>query len=247
MPVHDWKQVDAGTFHAFHTAWITHLSEALNGGVLPSGYYALPEQHAGRFIADVLTLQAPRIAVPQAPAGKGGVAVAESQPKVRRKMSASSATRGARRTLTIRHVSGNRVVALVEIVSPANKDRKAHVEEFIDKAEIALLHGIHLLLVDLFPPGAHDPQGMPGALWERFDDEPYRLPPGEPLTLASYVAGPCPDAYVEHLAAGSPLAEMPLFLNPDYYVNMPLELTYQAAFRGLPAFLREGLEGRSAP
>lgn len=58
MPVHDWKQVDAGTFHAFHTAWITHLSEALNGGVLPSGYYALPEQHAGRFIADVLTLQA---------------------------------------------------------------------------------------------------------------------------------------------------------------------------------------------
>jgi hypothetical protein len=35
MPVHDWSQMDAGTFHAFHTAWITHLSETLNGGLLP--------------------------------------------------------------------------------------------------------------------------------------------------------------------------------------------------------------------
>ena len=118
----------------------------------------------------------------------------------------------------------------MEIVSPANKDRRAHVEEFIDKAEIALLHGIHLLLIDLFPPGPHDPHGMHAALWERFDDEPYRLPPGEPLTLASYVAEPCPDAYVEHLAVGSPLAEMPLFLNPDHYVNTPLEPTYRRPF-----------------
>ena len=83
---------------------------------------------------------------------------------------------------------------------------------------------------------------MHAALWERFDDEAYLLPPTEPLTLASYVAGPCPDAYVEHLAVGSPLAEMPLFLNPDRYVNIPLEATYVAAFRGLPGFLRDSLE-----
>src|SRR5665213_806654 len=236
MPVHDWSRVDAGAFHAFHTAWITHLSEALNGGVLPSGYYALPEQHMGRFIADVLTLQAP------APIEGGGLAVAESQPKVRRKLSASSAAQGRGRTLTIRHVSGNRIVALVEIVSPANKDRRSHVEEFIDKAEIALLHGINLLLVDLLPPGAHDPHGMHGALWNRFDDEPYFAPPGEPLTMASYVAGSQPDVYEEPLAVGSALADMPLFLNPDRYVNVPLGPTYQAAFRGLPEFLRETLE-----
>ena len=29
MPIHDWTRVDAGTFHAFHTAWVTHLSEML--------------------------------------------------------------------------------------------------------------------------------------------------------------------------------------------------------------------------
>ena len=59
MAVHDWKRVYAGAFHAFHVAWITHLSEALNDGILPPGYYALPEQHGGRLIADVLTLQQP--------------------------------------------------------------------------------------------------------------------------------------------------------------------------------------------
>ena len=48
-------------------------------------------------------------------------------------------------------------------------------------------------------------------------------------------------AYVEHLAVGAGLFDMPLFLNPDRYVNVPLEATYQAAFRGLPSFLRESL------
>jgi hypothetical protein len=246
MPVHDWTRVDAGTFHDFHTRWIAHLTEALNGGVLPPGYYAMAEQWAGRMIADVLTLEAPT-AARSGPAEGGGVAVAETPPRMRRRLSLSPAARGTRRTLAIRHVSGHRVVAIVEIVSPANKDREAHVTEFVDKAEAAVLHGIHVVLVDLIPPGPHDLQGMHAAIWERFDDEPYLLPPNEPLTLASYVAGPRPEAYLEHLATGSPLAEMPLFLNPDRYINLPLESTYLASYRGMPAFWRDVLEGRQPP
>lgn len=246
MPVHDWTPVDAGTFHAFHTAWITHLSEALNAGLLPPDYYALPEQHGGRLIADVLTLQAPSLVPPPPPSGGGGLAVAQTPPRVRRKLSLSPAAHAARRTLTIRHTSGHRIVALVEIVSPANKDRPSHVAALADKAEAALWHGIHLLLVDLFPPGPHDPRGIHGTIWERFDVESYDLPPGEPLTLASYVAGPTPEAYLEHLRVGSSLPEMPLFLNPDRYINVPLETTYLDAFRGMPAFWREVIEGRRA-
>ncbi|MCY2992980.1 MAG: DUF4058 family protein [Planctomycetota bacterium] len=247
MAVHDWTQVDAGTFHAFHTAWITHLSETLNGGLLPSGYYALPEQHAGRLIADVLTLQGPVSAVPLLPAGEGGVAVAEAPPRVRRRLSPSPAARASRRTLTIRHISGHQIIALVEIVSPANKDRATHVTEFSDKVETALWHGIHVLVVDLFPSGKHDPQGMHGVIWEQFDDQPYLLPPDEVLTLSAYVAGACPEAYVEHLAVGSCLTEMPLFLTPERYINVPLEATYLAAYRGLPAFWRAVLQGHETP
>jgi hypothetical protein len=245
MPVHDWTKLDAGTFHAFHTGWITHLSEALNGGLLPDGYYALPEQHGGRLIADVLTLQFPT-PVSSPLLVEGGVAVADVPPQTRHKLSPSPAGRGARRTLTIRHVSGHRVVALLEIVSPANKDRATHVVEFATKIEAALLHGIHVLLVDLFPPGPQDPQGMHGAIWEHFDDEPFALPLNEPLTLASYVAGPSPEAYLEYLAVGTHLVDMPLFLNPDRYINVPLESTYQAAYQGMPKFWRDVLEGRQS-
>ena len=238
MPVHDWTRVDAGTFHAFHTAWITHLSETLNGGVLPPGYYALPEQHAGRWIADILTLQSP--VFPTMPrTDDGGVAVAESPPHVRHKLVSTPSARANRRTLAIRHVSGHHIIALLEIISPANKDRATHVRDFIDKAESALAHGIHLMLVDLFLPGPFDPAGMHEILWERIVDEPSPRSDNEPLTLVSYLAAPQPEAYLERLSFGSPLPEMPLFLNPDRYVRVPLEKTYAQAFAGLPAVWRE--------
>lgn len=46
MAIHDWTSVEAGIFHAFHHDWITEISRALNHGLLPSDYYALPEQIA---------------------------------------------------------------------------------------------------------------------------------------------------------------------------------------------------------
>jgi hypothetical protein len=44
MPIHDWLRVDAGLFHAFHHGWIEELARALNRGILPADYFALPEQ-----------------------------------------------------------------------------------------------------------------------------------------------------------------------------------------------------------
>src|SRR5262249_47990439 len=148
-----------------------------------------------------------------------------------------------RRSVAIRHVSGHRVVALIEIVSPANKDRTAHVEDFILKAVSALDVGVHMLLVDLVPPGAHDPQGIHGVLMQRPPgaDEPYPPPGAEPLTLASYCAAVPLEVYSQHLAVGSVLPDMPLFLRPDRYVLVPLEGTYEAAYRGVPRFWRDVL------
>ena len=58
MPMHDWTRVSAGSFHTFHTAWITEIARALNNGVLPDGFYAESEQVAGQTGPDVLTLDA---------------------------------------------------------------------------------------------------------------------------------------------------------------------------------------------
>jgi hypothetical protein len=251
MPLHDWTRVEAGIFHAFHVDWLPEIGKALNGGLLPEGYYALPEQHAGRSIADVLTLHTsspprpPFLEQLPLPPATGGVAVAEAPPRTRRRHTVEPALLARRRSLAIRHVSGHRLVALVEILSPGNKDRPSHVEEFVDKAESALNVGVHLLLVDLLPPGPHDPYGMHGVTLQRLEqsDETYDLPTDEPATFASYSAGPPVEIYVEHVAVGAVLPEMPLFLRPDRYVNVSLEPTYRAAYAGMPAFWRNVIEG----
>jgi Protein of unknown function (DUF4058) len=248
MPVHDWTRVEAGIFHDFHTVWTVLLRNTLNHGLLPQGYYAMAEQHAGRAIADVLTLhEGPETSGPAwLPPATGGIAVAEAPPQVRRKQTVEATILARRRSLAIRHVSGHRLIALIEIISPANKDRRRHVDDLVDNAVSALERGIHLVLIDLFPPGPHDPSGIHGSVLQCLEPygHPYVLPAEAPLTLASYVAGPLVEIYLEHLAVGAALVEMPLFLRPDRYVNVPLESTYQAAYSDVPPIWREVIEGR---
>jgi hypothetical protein len=51
---------------------------------------------------------------------------------------------------------------------------------------------------------------------------------------------------LEQVAIGGILPDMPLFLDPDTYVNAPLETTYQATWKGTPARWRSVLEKRSS-
>lgn len=49
-------------------------------------------------------------------------------------------------------------------------------------------------------------------------------------------------AYVEPTAAGLDLPDMPLFLDPEEYINVPLERTYRVAWEGVPRLHRSILE-----
>ncbi len=102
------------------------------------------------------------------------------------------------RHLAIRHINGHAVVALLEIVAPLNKDRRAHVRVFAKRVVRSLESGVHVLLVDLLPPTSHAPDGIHGAVWGDFDRTPYVPPPDGPLTLASYTwNGSEPEAFIE--------------------------------------------------
>jgi hypothetical protein len=149
-----------------------------------------------------------------------------------------------RKTIAIRRTTGHRIVALIEILSPGNKSGRRKVGEFVHKATDAIRHGCHLLLVDLFPPTKFAPRGMHGAIWESWYEKKYALPKDQPLTLSSYEARrhePV-EAWLEHLAVGGALTDMPLFLREDFYVNAPLGKTYDQALRGVPAVFRAVLE-----
>jgi hypothetical protein len=246
MPIHDWTRVSAGTFHDFHTAWIVALRGSLNSGILPDGYYALAEQVAAQTIPDVLTLRDIDQADVPAPAnGGGGVALAAAPPVVslRDSLTESALLAGRRRRIAIHHASGDRVVALLEIISPGNKDRKAALDQFVEKAAAALDQNIQLLVVDLFPPGPLDPNGIHGSLWSYLGGS-YQAPPDKPLTLAAYTGGEVPSCYVEPTSVGTRLIDMPLFLNAEHYVNVPLEETYQSAYAGLPQRWKRVIEAQ---
>lgn len=246
MPIHDWTRVDAGIFHAFHHDWITYIANALNRGVLPTAYYALSERIAGGLGPDVLTLRKPgsngNPATPELP--DGGVALAVAPPRVRIRMRSEANQYAAKaKVITIRRVSDHHVVAMVEIVSPGNKNNQHSMNAFVRKAREALASGIHLLIVDLFPPSSRDPRGIHGEVWGEDCPEDYKLPDDKPLTCVAYIGGAGAEAFIELVGVGEPVPEMPLFLTPEVYVSVPLEATYQSAWEGMPAYWRDVLAG----
>ncbi|HEX4606745.1 MAG TPA: DUF4058 domain-containing protein, partial [Urbifossiella sp.] len=133
------------------------------------------------------------------------------------------------------------VVALVELVSPGNKAARNPFREFVDKVVSAIGHGLHVLVIDPFPPTPRDPNGVHATIWAEFGDDAYTPPADKPLTFAAYDASPLTRAYVEPLSVGDRLPGMPLFLAPGRYVTAPLEDTYTAALAGVPRRTRERL------
>jgi hypothetical protein len=250
MPMHDWTRVSAGTYHAFHNAWITHLQEALNAGRLPPEYYALGEQRADDISPDLLTLHAEDEGGDEIGGGTGGtagmVAVAESPPAVRIHLEAEADLAfylARQRSLVIRHSTGDRIVAILEIVSPANKHTRKSMEDFVDKVCAALKEGIHVAVIDPLPPSRHDPLGIHGAIWEQLMAGPYSPSDGLPLTLVSYCAKHRITADVEPIHVGSTLIDLPIFLTRTHYVPLPLEMTYMQAWTGVPRRWKRVIEG----
>jgi hypothetical protein len=247
MPVHDWTRVEAGIFHDFHHEWISTIKRALNAGLLPPDHYALAEQIAGGLGPDVLTLRRPAAGTLPVDDPAGGIALAAVPPKVQHRVRAERDWYAAKaKAVVIRHKSNHQVIALVEIVSPGNKSNRHGIRAFVQKAVEALQAGIHLLIVDVFPPGPRDPEGIHKVIWEEVGDDDFKPTADKPLTQVAYTGGPCPEAFVGQTAVGAALPEMPLFLTPEVYVPVPLEATYAAAWEAVPSYWRDVLEGRPA-
>jgi hypothetical protein len=193
MPIHDWTKVPSGIFHDFHHSWIEEIHRHLNRGHLPEGFYALVERVSTCSAAGSWPLQ-------------GAEADGTEQYDDTRTELEIYAIKA--KVVTIRHASEHHLVAMIEIVSPGNKSSKARIDSFDRNADEALTRGVHLLIVDLFPPTVYV-----SARLHRGRD--FELSVQKPLTCAAYVGDLFPEAFVEPIAIGDTLAEMPLFLTPD--------------------------------
>ena len=70
--------------------------------------------------------------------------MADAPPKVRFHARAEIDIYAAKaKKITIRHRSDHKVIAIIEIVSPGNKNGQTEFAAFVQKADQALLSGIH--------------------------------------------------------------------------------------------------------
>lgn len=245
MPVHDWTKIFDGAFHDFHQSWIVEIRNALNAGLLPNGYYAAAEQVVGGPNADVVTLDAWQPTKDDnsgrgfPPEYSGGVALAENRPNVKyqfeceRRFYAAVADH-----IALRHASNDRLVAVLEIISPGNKNNNRAIESLRKKINALLDEGVHLLLVDILPPGSVDPDGLPLALSITDPANVPKVTSAEPYSLLSVRCSENGDVlggFAELLSLGQQIPEMPLFLTTEHYVSVPLEASYIGAWQGVPA------------
>jgi hypothetical protein len=174
MPTHDWSRVPSGLFHDFHQSWSIRITDALNAGRLPDGVEALVAQRAGPKESDVLAI--------------------EVGPETIKEFYASRANR----IVVTHHL--RRIIAVIEIVSPGNKDSRAALREFVEKTGDCLRRGIHVLIIDLFPPTARDPFGIHKVIRDEIIDEEFTFPgartasssPTRPAACAPPTSSPWP-------------------------------------------------------
>jgi hypothetical protein len=240
--MHDWSRVYAGLFHDFHQSWSIYIKNTLNGGMLPPGLTALVEQRMPTREADVLTIDQLSGDGREGELQGGVLTATPPATRIIRKSSRESYADLANR-IVVKHRLG-RTVAVIEIVSPGNKDSKRAFREFVDKSLEFIRSGVHLLVVDLFPPTKRDPAGIHRVLWDDFEEEDvlFEFPSGKDRILASYDAGPEKAAYVEPIAVGDVMPDMPLFLAAGRHIKVPLEATYQTTWSFLPRDLQTIVE-----
>jgi hypothetical protein len=241
MPIHDWTRVPSGLFHDFHQSWAIRIKDTLNAGRLPKGIAALVEQRAGPITSDVLAIESTRWSTPAVADMDGNVATVERPATQIVRQSSKEFYSGRANRIVIRHHLG-RIIAVIEIVSPGNKDSRAALRDFVDKTIEFLRRRVHVLVVDLFPPTPRDPFGMHKVIWDEIEEEDFAFPAGKDRIVASYETGEIKTAYVEPVGVGDSLPDMPLFLATDLHVKVPLEPTYQATWDASPEELRRAVE-----
>jgi hypothetical protein len=215
---HPWTSV--------HSAWANAIVQQLNQDLLPSRYYALPTtQIGGRFEIDVATVDEE----PGSSDSQGGTLVwAPSKPAI--VFPVDFADLDTFEVHVMDEESGQ-LVAAIELVSPANKDRVSAREAFIYKCAALLQRGVSVTIVDVV---TERKANLAAELVELLHGNPEtRLGKTELYAVACRVAeaslGTQLELWPELLRVGNELPTLPLWIGPAFSVPLDLEQSYSAA------------------
>lgn len=226
------------SWEGFHGGWPMVIVQQLRKQ-LPAGYVAEPRVHSGSGVEiDVAAFE--KDAAPPLfgmSEGNGGVATAvwaPAQPSVAVETTLPDYDEYEVRIFDARR--GRHLVAAIEIVSPANKDRPEHRNAFVGKCAALIQKGVAVSIVDLVTVrhfnlyadvlaflGHNDPTLS--------DPRPHlyatscRWVKKEKRTIL--------EAWSHVLTVGQPLPTLPLWLTADLVVPLDLEQSYEQACHDL--------------
>jgi Protein of unknown function (DUF4058) len=220
-------------WEAMHGGWPMMIVASLRGK-LPPGYFAEPRVHSGSSAEiDVATFEneGEREVAATGHNGNGdGVATAVWAPP--RPTLAFVTDLPAQDDYEVRVFDEKRncrLVAAIEIVNPANKDRPEHRRAFVSKCAALLREHVSVVIVDLVTTRAHN-------LYRELLDFIGQPDTGAGSEIVLYATA-CRttkrdndwmlEAWAQPLRIGQPLPTMPLWLADDLALPLELEASYE--------------------
>jgi Protein of unknown function (DUF4058) len=225
----------------FHSAWANTISEGLNGSLLPPRYHAIPMVRlaGGSVEIDVAALREDGWEPPTSGPGSwlpppaGGTATIDFTGL------------DLFEVQVIYDNGDSQLVAAIELVSPANKDRPASRRAFATKCANYLEQGASVIVVDIVTEASFSLHGELMTILDLQATNLWSSPSG--LSAVAYRAQrengrTNIDWWPESLALGAQLPTMPLWIAVGVQVPVHLESTYTKTLERL----RLPLESHSA-
>lgn len=231
-----WKTLRP--WEGFHSTWASALAQRLNHGWLPPHHFAIPNVRLGnRLEIDVANLgdstdQPPGSDGKDGPAGGATMTAVWAPPRPTLSGPVDFAHLDLFEIQVFDEQDTPRLVAAIELVSPANKDRAGHRRAFAVKCASYLQQGVGVLVVDIVTSRSGQLHTELLELLQFVPVAPAEAP-GD-LYAASYRTAGASDearleAWLETLAVGRPLPVMPLWISEELSVAVHLEEAYTAA------------------
>jgi hypothetical protein len=226
------------SWEGFHGMWPAAIVQRLQAH-LPEGYVAEPRVHSGaRIEIDVATFENDEVLFDGSSDRNGGLSTAVWAPAAPTLAIETDPPDYDEYEVRIYDVGlGRQLVAAVEIVSPANKDRAEHRLAFATKCRALLQKGISVSIVDLVTERQFNLYtellSLLGRSDPTFPDPPAHIyaascrwvqPGGKTARL---------EAWARPLVVGQPLPTLPLWLTGRLAVPLDLEASYEQACRDL--------------
>jgi hypothetical protein len=203
------------------------MARLLNQGVLPAGYYAIPNVDLdGPIEIDVAMLK-DRAASDGPASGEAPVLWTPSSPAIT--VALDFPPLDLVEVQVLYDEAEPRLIAAVELVSPSNKDRPAERRAFALKCVSYLHQGSSVVVVDTVTERRGNFHAEILRLLEMDDTPPWQS--ATDLYAVAYRAANQDDhrqlqAWPEPLTIGQPLPRMPLWLGVDVCVALDLEASY---------------------